>query len=451
MQNPTTIDRRTFVTRAGAVAGALALAGCAGTDEDDDDPDEDDLEEAADEPTDDVEAVPELIEVEDPPDAVYVPTHREAMRTLEPVETGDVAIAPMLSYPHPFWIVAGGDEESVSREEPEEARGVHLMFTVWDRETGVVLPVDDGAQLRLERDGEGVGSPRSPWTMISQEMGFHFGDNVTLPEDGTYTVEVELPPLSTRLTGDLEGRLDESVTATFEFEYDDEFRQTVVGGIEYLDEDVWGERGALEPMEHGDHGSDDHDGHVDDGHDDHHDHSDDDHGHDDHDDEDDGHDGHHDDHGHHDVPYSALPEVDEYPGTVLVDPDAGAAPDDTRDLPSSGDARFLATLLESDHRLADDEGHYLLVSPRTPYNRVPLADAFLSVTIEREGSVVDEASLEQTIDGTYDLHYGAVLADVEAGDTVTVEIESPPQVARHQGYETAFLEMPPVEFRVPEE
>ncbi|GEM_PF-189152 len=458
MQETNAINRRTFVSYTAATAGVLALAGCADTDgTDTDDTDTDDTAE------DDLETMPEFLEVEDPPDAVYVPTHREAMRMLEPVEAGDMMVAPMLSYPHPFWIVAGTGADSLERTDPEDDRGVHMMFTVWDRETGVVLPVDDGAQIQVERDGESVGSPVSPWTMISQEMGFHFGDNVSLPEDGTYTVEVTLPPLSTRTTGDLEGRLEESATATFEFTYDDEFRHEVVGGVEYFDEDIWGERGALEPMDHGEHGHGD-DGHDHGDHDDHgdheeghnHDHEDhDDHadhdGHDDEHDHDDGHDhGDHDEHDHHAVPYSALPEIDAYPGTILVDPEEGDVPDVTEDLPESGDARFLATVLESDHRLAEAEA-YLLVSPRTPYNRVPLADMSMTATVERDGEVLEESALEQTIDGTYDLHYGASVPELEAGDTVTIETETPPQVARHQGYETAFLEMPLLELQVPEQ
>ncbi|SDR42164.1 DUF7350 domain-containing protein [Natronobacterium texcoconense] len=440
------IDRRTFLT--GTAAGTLALAGCTGTDGDDDDEtgtdEDDDLE--------DLEIGPELLEVEDPPDAVYLPTHREAMRMYDPVEAGDYTLAPMLSYPHQFWIVTGGaGEEDVSRELPDDGRGVHMMFTLWDEETGVVLPVDDGAQLRVYQDGEQVDSPRSPWTMISQEMGFHFGDNVTLPGDGTYTVEVDLPPLATRTTGDLEGRFDESATASFEFVYDDEFRHEVVGGVDYLDEEEWGRRDALEPMDHEDgHGEEHENGHED-GHGEEHENGhEDDHG-EEHEDESD-HDGHeeshddHDDHAH--VPYSALPSIGDYPGTLLVDPDDGT-PDAHEDLPRSGDAAVLATLFESDFRLADDDERYLLVSPRTPYNRVPLADASLSVTIERDGETVADVDLEQTIDGEYDHHYGTSVADVEPGDSVTVTFESPPQVARHQGYETAFLEMPPLELAIP--
>ncbi|RKD97118.1 DUF7350 domain-containing protein [Halopiger aswanensis] len=422
------IDRRTFVRRTGAVTGTLALAGCTSTDDESDENESDRSggdagNESENEAGAGDAALPRQITVEDPPEAVYLPTHRESMRTLEPVEAGDYAVAAMLSYPHQFWVIAGDTDDAVERTTPEEARGVHVMFVAWDAETGTVLPVDEGVQIRIRQDGEQVGAPRQPWTMLSQEMGFHFGDNVGLPGDGTYTVEVTLPPISTRKTGALEGRLDERATATFEFDYDDEFRESVVSGVEYLDEERWGERGALEPMEMmvtGEH------------------------------DEEDG------------IPYSTLPPVDAYPGTLLLESDAddeNAGSDrealETTDLPRSGDAAFLATLLESDHRLADD-GQYLLVSPRTPYNRAPLADMSLRATIERDGAELGGAPLEQTLDGEYGLHYGLSLPAVdgveglEPGDSVTIEIESPPQVARHQGYETAFLEMPPVELTVPE-
>ncbi|MCU4741688.1 DUF7350 domain-containing protein, partial [Natronoglomus mannanivorans] len=160
--------------------------------------------------------------------------------------------------------------------------------------------------------------------------------------------------------------------------------------------------------------------------------------HDDHGDHDD-----HDDHGDHGhVPYSSLPSAEDYPGTLLGDPE-------------TGDATLVISLLEGDTHLTDDTQPYLLVSPRTPYNRVPLADMALSATIDRDGEELATFDLEQTLDDEYDLHYGAEtgLADteLEPGDTVTITVESPPQVSRHRGYETAFLEMPAVEVAVPEE
>ncbi|ELY86553.1 hypothetical protein C483_19125 [Natrialba hulunbeirensis JCM 10989] len=459
------IDRRTLIAQTGAATGVLALAGCLDGDDDEEDEDEDDPdaengdENGADEDYGDGRPT---IEVEDPPNAVYLPTHREAMRMLDPVEAGDMMLGPMLSYPHDFWTIAGSGEDAVERESPDDGRGVHMMFTLWDQQTGTVLPVDDGVQIRVYDGDEQVGSPVSPWSMISQEMGFHFGDNVTLPEDGTYTVEVTIPPLSVRTTGDLAGRLDERVSATFEFEYDDEFRHEVIGGVQYLDEEQWGDRDALEPMDHGDHGEHgDHDGHDDEDHDheEEHDHNGD-------------HDGHdeHDDHAH--VPYSALPRIEEYGGTILAtagdESGVEGVPTAHDSLPRSDDAAILVALFEDGsadaERLSDDgdgddgsssAGQYLLVSPRTPYNRVPLADAALSVTVERDGDTIvgPDTALAETLDSEYGIHYGLVVDDaqIETGDSVTVTIDSPPQIARHQGYDTAFLEMPPIEFTVPEQ
>ncbi|OIB57966.1 DUF7350 domain-containing protein [Natrialba sp. SSL1] len=477
----TEIDRRTFVAQTGAATGVLALAGCLSGDDDEEDGDDPDAENGDENGSgEDYGDGRPTIEVEDPPNAVYLPTHREAMRMLDPIEAGDMMLGPMLSYPHDFWTIAGSGEDAVERESPDSGRGVHMMFTLWDQQTGTVLPVDDGVQIRVYDGDEQVGSPVSPWSMISQEMGFHFGDNVTLPEDGTYTVEVTIPPVSVRKTGDLVDRLDERVSATFEFEYDDEFRHEVIGGVQYLDEAEWGDRGALEPMDHGDHGEHGgHDGHDDHAHEDEHD----DHEHGDHDSHDDGdhehdhgdehdHDsenGHngHDDHAH--VPYSALPRIDEYDGAILAtaDDESGAdgVPTDHDSLPRSDDAAILAALFEDGsadaERLADDgegdvtAGQYLLVSPRTPYNRVPLADAALSVTVERDDDTIvgPDAALAETLDSEYGIHYGLVIDDtqIEPGDSVTVTIDSPPQVARHQGYDTAFLEMPPIEFTVPEQ
>ena len=390
--------RRLLAASAATTAGLVV--GCTGAGDDPENGTDD--EEGSDGSSD----APELPRVENPPDAVYVPTHREAMDHLPSVEAGEYTLSPMVTYPHSFWLVTGTEREEVV---PTDGRGVHLMATVWDTETGRVLPVDSGAEMRVLKDGERVGSPRAPWPMISQTMGFHFGDNVPLPEDGVYTVEVDLNPIAARKTGAFEGRFEEAVTASFEFKYDAAFRERVIGGVEYLDESEWGQRGALEPsMGNGD---DHDDGHSRDEQEEH--------------DHDEG-----GDHGHgdHRMPFSALPEADAYPGTDLG-------------VHESGDARFVVRHLP-ESRFAD--GGYLLVSPRTPYNRVPLADMALSV----DGAV--EADLEQTLDSELGLHYGASI-ELSGGEAFDLVVEGPPQVSRHAGYETAFLEMPPMGIEVPGE
>ncbi|WP_254523581.1 DUF7350 domain-containing protein [Natrinema caseinilyticum] len=408
------MNRRRFLRETSALPVAAAVAGCAapgsGTDTETEGTDGDD--DAADSGGETVTGTPLIPRIDDPPKAVYLPGHRKSMHALEPVEAGDYAVAPMLTYPHPFWVVTGTDGHPV---EPAAGRGVHLMIAVWDPETETVVPVDIGPRVTIERDDERVAS-RSLWPMLSQEMGFHFGDNVVLPADGTYTAEVVLGPIPTRRTGSFEGRFADRATATFEFTYDETFREDVVDGIELLDRERWGKRGALAPMT----GDSERDGPAG---------------------------------GEHapegtgaEIPYSALRPADEYPGTRLIDSDG-----EPNALPRSDDAAFVVTLLEPETRLAgEDDRQYLLVSPRTPYNRVPLANASLRATVDRDGAMGFEGQLEARLDGEFGHHYGRSVADVRPGDTVRIDVDSPPQTARHQGYETAFLEMESLELVVPD-
>ncbi|RZH68075.1 DUF7350 domain-containing protein [Natrinema altunense] len=397
--------RRTFLRRATVLPATLAVAGCAapgtGTDGSDGSTDGDGN---GDEFRDGAGTAP-IPRIEDPPEAVYLPGHRKSMRVLEPVAAGEYALTPMLTYPHPFWTVTGTDRHRV---EPTAGRGVHLMLVCWDRETGLVLSGDAEPRVTITRRGERVAS-RQLWPMLSQEMGVHFGDNLTLPADDTYAVSVDLPPLPTRRTGSLADRFTEGGTATFEFTYDRAFREDVVEGIDLLERERWGDRGALEPMTHGGDGS-----------------------------------------ANAALPYSALPPAADMPGTRLVTPDAEAGAN-AGSLPSSGDATVVVTLLEADSRLADGEGRYLLVSPRTPYNRVPLVNTSLRAAVRRNGTGVGDGSLEltATLDAAVGLHYGHSVANIGPGDSVTLTIASPPQAARHQGYETAFFDMEPLELVVP--
>ncbi|MFA9415625.1 iron transporter [Natrinema sp. HArc-T2] len=397
------MNRRTFLHRTAPLPAAIALAGCAAPEDGTDARNENESESGAGSGGNVTGTAP-IPMLENPPDAVYLPGHRKSMRMLEPVAAGEYRLAPMLTYPHPFWLVTRTDSQLV---EPEAGRGIHLMLVVWDVVTGHVLPIDVSPRATVEGD-DGWQRRRSLWPMLSQEMGLHFGDNITLPGDGTYIVEIDLPPVTTRRTGAFAGRFGDGATATFEFTYDQAFRETVVEGIELLDRERWGERGALEPMTHGDDGA----GRM-----------------------------------HSGIPYSALPSADEYPGTLLGESD----PESRNGLPRIGDAAFVVTLLESGSRLADGDDRYLLVSPRTPYNRVPLPNMSLRATVDRDGSTVVDHDLVGTLDGEVGFHYGHSLTDVQPGDSVTITVESPPQVTRHQGYETAFFELESIECAVPAE
>lgn len=357
---------------------------------------------------------PSLPAVEDPPDAVYVPTHFEAMRHLEPVRAGAFELLPMVTYPHRFWTVTGEDVE------PAVPSGdhVHLMVSVRDPETGTVLPAGTGLELQVGPVGE-PGSVHAPWPMLSQEMGFHFGDNVPLGEDGTYEVAVRVGAVDAALTGAFAGRFDEPGEATFTFEFDQEFRNEVVGDIEYVDEEYWGARGALANHVAGMHrdGGGDADAAGAPPH---------------------GREQWSEGEGRHrfgtygrDPAATELPPASELPGTL-------------QGTPLSGDAVLATTLLPGGSRFVDGDARYLAVSPRTPYNRGTLPMTNLAFEQVRDGETLASGDLRATLDPELGYHYGAPLGDVADGDDLTVRVETPPQAARHAGYETAFREMPPV-------
>ena len=345
--------------------------------------------------------------VDDRPDAVYIPSSSEEMGVYGRASDGEYAVELSFTFPHRFWLVAG-DRERVDVQ-PEDT--LHLMMTVWDDVTGVVLPVDMGLEI-VDADGELVHGD-TPWSMLSQRMGFHYGDNVRLPGEGAYTARMSVGPVTTRRTGDLEGRLEPLSTLEVDFEY---ARSDIHDlSLNLTDEDERGALGALPLMDHGDH--DDHDGHSD---------------HDDHDNHDDDHNDHH--------PTSRGPAIDTLPGTVLG-------------TETTGDAAISAVVTDLERFVDEDtadedqsEGPYLAVCPRTPYNDIILPFMSLSTTLEADGSTLLESRLVETIDHEFGHHYGLVAGDLEEADRVTVTVDTPPQVSRHDGYETAFFEFESVTF-----
>jgi uncharacterized protein involved in high-affinity Fe2+ transport len=318
--------------------------------------------------------------VEDRPDAVYLPASSEEMGTYGTATGGDYGVALSYTFPHRFWIVTGDQTELV---EVDADDSLHLMVTVWDRETRTVLPVD--MTLRILQDGEPVDAGvSSPWPMLSQRMGFHYGDNVRLPGEGEYTLRVRAGPVSLDRTGAFAGRLGSAATLEVDFEY---ARSEVHDlAFETIDEGRRGSRDALSLM--------DHDGGP---------------------------------------PMGRGPPLESLP----VDP-LGTE--------RSGDAKLTAFVTDAD-RFADG-APYFGVRSRTPYNDVVLPLTSLSATVERDGTVVSDGILAETLDDEFGHHYGLAVDELAADDRVTVTVESPPQVSRHDGYETAFFEFDDVTYTV---
>lgn len=346
-------SRRAFLASIGA-AGAVGLAGCGGFQ----------LESGNQEPP----------LVENRPDGVYVPTHTEGMGMASMQSDGGYSCALTYSFPHRFWTITGSDTTMV---EIGQNDALHLMPIVWHSETGIV-PSDVNPTVDVTRNGESVVDGLSPWPMLAQRMGFHFGDNVELPEQGEYDVTVSIGEGGNRRTGSLA----DAGAAEFEFTLDYQLSELNDLPFEDIPPARQGTLGSVQPMQM------------------------------------------------EMVPLMQAPTEDEIPGTV-------------RGTTESGDAQFVVTTVDDAGPYGDDTGQqHLAVSARTPYNRFPIPLMSLSATVTRDGETVFDGYLNEWQGADLGIHYGALVDGVEEGDELTISVDSPPQVSRHEGYETAFLNMP---------
>jgi len=319
--------------------------------------------------------------IEERPDAVYVPTHVEGMEMAGMAEAGRLRIALSYSVPHPFWLLDGAETNRVGVTDDDS---IHLMATVRDAETNTAIP-SSNVSISVSKDGEHVVEKRL-WPMLSQNMGFHYGDNVGLDGDGTYQVDLQFGPASTRTTGGFRNALGERAKPSFTLE----FSQSTLDDLLYRRlEERAGEAGAVDPMEMAM------------------------------------------------LSVPQLPEPSALPGTTL-----GEA--------TAGDARLVGRLLDAPPDGIDATGSYLAVSARTPYNRYPLPFMALAATVTREGEQLHDGALTETLDPELAYHYGTAIdgGAVELDEEVAISIRTPPQVARHEGYETAFLDETTVELGV---
>lgn len=314
------------------------------------------------------------VEVPDPlstrPDAVYRPTHASGARTVETASVGDYGVGLLYSYPSRFWDLNG---RTTYRRSVEGDDSVHLMVVVWDAETGAVLP-EAGVTAAVRRDGD-IVTEGVVYSMLSQRMGFHYGDNVSLPGEGTYIVEVTVGGMPLRKTGTFEGRFDEGETVDFALDYRPEDRET----LSFETYEDAGRHGALSPS-----------------------------------------------------------STDEVPASTV--PPASALPGETLGTVRPSDAVLTVLRLTGEAAARFGTDHYLAVVAHTPYNRLSLPMMGLRLRRRRAGTLLDEPILTRTMDPELGYHYG-VSVDAPS-DELTFVTLTPPQAARHEGYETAFVRMP---------
>ena len=225
--------RRRFI---GAGVGALSLAtlsGCTGNGSDDGN---------GDGGTDDGDPTPTPTDGDGLHDGVYVQRFTDGMAMQGSAEAGDLMVAVMYSAPHRFWRMIGGER----KEEPrEDSDSLHLMATVWEPETGTVVP-ETGLSVEIAPEG-GAFDEQVIYPMLSQPMGFHYGANFALEGDGEYAVRVSVGGLNIRRTGAFEGRFEDPASATVDIIFDEATRQSVSEDVRELDS--YGDPGAVEPMD----------------------------------------------------------------------------------------------------------------------------------------------------------------------------------------------------------
>ena len=314
--------------------------------------------------------------VSDRPNAVYYPAVIEEMAMYGKSTVNGLSVALMYSFPHRFWTVTGQEKNKVVVGKNDS---LHLMVSVWDTETKMVLPTNVELEIR---NGDEMVTQLSPWPMHSPSMGFHYGDNVSLPDEGTYTATIRVNPVQARRTRVFKEQFSDATTTMIDFTFDNEKTYENIE-IRRLGEKA-GERGSVElAMKN--------------------------------------------------MPAGRALPKSELPGQIVGET-------------MSGDARFIMTRLDNGSRFG--EGTYLAISPRTPYNRIILPLMSLSATVIREGTTVFDGILQETLDPELGYHYGANIENLESGDTIKIMVDAPPQTARHDGYETAFFEMPPMEVSI---
>ena len=347
------------------------------------------------------------------PEGVYWPTHTEEMAMAGMGTTSDGRrVSLMYTFPHRFWRVfqeGDGYESRIFEVEADDA--VHLMANVWDAETGVVLPVSS-VDIAVT-GGNDVDERETIYPMLSQRMGFHYGDNYHLDGDGGYTAAVTVGGVTADRFGEFEERLDTPETVEIEFEYSEAGRNDLT----FTEYEQAGEAGAVDPMamdgmgmnEAGTDGMGMNEAGTDgmgmneagtDGM---------------------GMDG---------MEMGGMPmgTVGELGGTAMGETVAD-------------DIRYRASLLAGDRF----GGPYLAVTAATRYNEFVVPGMGLAATVTgADGETVLSESLSPGLDPEAGFHYGVAAPGLTGEEDVTVDVTTPPQVARHEGYETAFFSTPTV-------
>lgn len=111
--------------------------------------------------------------------------------------------------------VEEGDRTIVHRPSPDD--NVHLMVTLADERTGERIPYSS-VQIALSKDGRRVVDTRL-WPMISQHVGMHYGENLSLPESGRYEAVLTVGAPAVARHEELADKWTRPVKITFDLDW----------------------------------------------------------------------------------------------------------------------------------------------------------------------------------------------------------------------------------------
>lgn len=237
---------------------------------------------------------------------------------------------------------------------------------------------ETGLSLEIERDGELV-SQEVIYPMLSQRMGYHYGGNFGLSGDGEYTARVSVGAVPDGVV--LTGDYAGRLRDPASAEIGFAFNEQQRDRVRTAQLDAYGEPGAVRPMD-----------------------------------------------------MEAVPQATAPPRDALSGETLGA--------PNSDDASLVTGIISRNEAPRFDADTYLYVSARTRYNGLVLPAMALETTVTRDGTERFAGPLARTFDPELGYHYGTDVGSLTAGDEVALSVTVPPQAARHEGYERAFLDMP---------
>lgn len=115
-------------------------------------------------------------------------------RTLATADWQDMKVSAMAMTAVPFVIFNGTREQTVK---PPKHTSFHLMVMLNDARTNVAIPYAS-VWATIRKAGKVVYDERQ-WPMLSEYMGPHYGNNVTVPGTGRYQLSLLIsPPVSAR-------------------------------------------------------------------------------------------------------------------------------------------------------------------------------------------------------------------------------------------------------------